>query len=109
MATFFGEILPVVSRAIDEDEFVEASSKIYWKKTSSLAENDLKSDVLIFIKCSNIVKKCDSLEVGEICQKYSDEEEEKCVGKIYEKTLTSTNIFIVVIDEYVSINNAWEV
>ena len=110
MASFFGETLPVVSRAIDEDETSENPEQIISTKLVQEVECKSASNIFVFINCSEIANTEGFTLHVKIMQKlFSESSEEQCLGKVYHKQKSAKDSFIVVIDDFVSLSSAWKV
>jgi len=110
MASFFGETLPVISRAIDEDETSVNPDKFL--STKLVHEVDVKSasNIFVFLNCSEIASTEDYTLHVKIMQKlFADSCEEQCLGKVYYKQNSASDNFIIVIEDFVSLSSAWKV
>ena len=110
MASFFGETLPVVSRAIDEDETSENPEQIISTFLIQEVNVSSASKIFVFINCSEIANTEGYTLHAKILQKlFSESSEEQCLGKIYHKQKSAKDSFIVVVDDFVSLSSAWKV
>ena len=110
MASFFGETLPVVSRAIDEDETSENPEQIISTFLIQEVNVSSASNIFVFINCSEIANTEGYTLHAKILQKlFSESSEEQCLGKIYHKQKSAKDSFIVVVDDFVSLSSAWKV
>ena len=110
MASFFGETLPVVSRAIDEDETSENPEQIISTFLIQEVNVSSASKIFVFINCSEIANTEGYTLHAKILQKlFSESSEEQCLGKIYHQQKSAKDSFIVVVDDFVSLSSAWKV
>ena len=110
MASFFGETLPVVSRAIDEDETSENPEQIISTFLIQEVNVSSASKIFVFINCSEIANTEGYTLHAKILQKlFSESSEEQCLGKIYHKQKSAKDSFIVFVDDFVSLSSAWKV
>ena len=110
MASFFGETLPVVSRAIDEDETSENPEQIISTFLIQEVNVSSASKIFVFINCSEIANTEGYTLHAKMLQKlFSESSEEQCLGKIYHKQKSAKDSFIVVVDDFVSLSSAWKV
>jgi len=94
--TFFGEVLPVVSRAVDEDECEEIIPQLIWKPSQLLDDNKIEGDIGLL---SIII-------TGKPVQDFACDDDLKLIGIFYEEfklfstdTLQTKEIGRVYIDE----------
>ena len=116
--TFFGEILPVVSRAVDEDEKPNLVPEIVWKSLFSYNSLDKDVDLLIVAVGGHA---CDFIEsyasydsdlLGSFFEQIqlfsTDTLQVKEFGKVYVKSINDKTVVTCVLHKNCCPENSWD-